>query len=81
MPHLAGELFKSMAGVDMAHVPTAAMATAALGRPRRHHVRRRRRRQHSGGQVRALAITTAERPRAPTVPPVADTLPGYAIPF
>src|SRR4029078_8733175 len=35
-----------------------------------------------GGKVRALAITTAERsPVLPTVPPVADTLPGYAIPF
>ena len=34
------------------------------------------------GKVRALAITTAERsPVLPTVPPVADTLPGYAIPF
>jgi tripartite-type tricarboxylate transporter receptor subunit TctC len=32
--------------------------------------------------VRAIAITTAERsPVMPDVPPLADTLPGYAIPF
>jgi tripartite-type tricarboxylate transporter receptor subunit TctC len=35
-----------------------------------------------GGKVRAIAITTVERsPVLPDVPPIADTLPGYAIPF
>ena len=34
------------------------------------------------GKVRALAITTAERsPVLADVPPLADTLPGFAIPF
>ena len=34
------------------------------------------------GKVRGLAITTTERsPVLPDVPPVADLLPGYAIPF
>jgi tripartite-type tricarboxylate transporter receptor subunit TctC len=87
MPHLAGELFKSMAGVDMVHVPyrgnSAIMADLFAGRvaimfdgpPTQLG-------NIQGGKVRALAITTAERsPVLPTVPPVADTLPGYAIPF
>jgi tripartite-type tricarboxylate transporter receptor subunit TctC len=87
MPHLAGELFKSMAGVDIVHVPyrgnSAIMADLFAGRvaimfdgpPTQLG-------NIQGGKVRALAITTAERsPVLPTVPPVADTLPGYAIPF
>jgi tripartite-type tricarboxylate transporter receptor subunit TctC len=87
MPHLAGELFKSMAGVDIVHVPyrgnSAIMADLFAGRvaimfdgppTQLGNIRE--------GKVRALAITTAERsPVLPTVPPVADTLPGYAIPF
>jgi tripartite-type tricarboxylate transporter receptor subunit TctC len=87
MPHLAGELFKSMAGVDIVHVPyrgnSAIMADLFAGRvaimfdgpPTQLG-------NIQGGKVRAFAITTAERsPVLPTVPPVADTLPGYAIPF
>jgi tripartite-type tricarboxylate transporter receptor subunit TctC len=85
--HLAGELFKSMAGVDIVHVPyrgnSAIMADLFAGRvaimfdgppTQLGNIRE--------GKVRALAITTAERsPVLPAVPPVADTLPGYAIPF
>jgi tripartite-type tricarboxylate transporter receptor subunit TctC len=87
MPHLAGELFKSMAGVDVVHVPyrgnSAIMADLFAGRvaimfdgpPTQLG-------NIQGGKVRALAITTAERsPVLPDIPPVADTLPGYAIPF
>jgi len=87
MPHLAGELFKSMAGVDIVHVPyrgnSAIMADLFAGRvafafdgpPTQLG-------NIQSGKVRALAITTAERsPVLPDVPPVADTLPGYAIPF
>ena len=87
MPHLAGELFKSMAGVDIVHVPyrgnSAIMADLFAGRvaimfdgppTQLGNIRE--------GKVRALATTTAERsPVLPAVPPVADTLPGYAIPF
>jgi tripartite-type tricarboxylate transporter receptor subunit TctC len=82
MPHLAGELFKSMAGVDMVHVPyrgnSAIMADLFAGRvaimfdgpPTQLG-------NIQGGKVRALAITTAERsPVLPTVPPVADTRSG-----
>src|SRR5262249_37941576 len=87
MPHLAGELFKSMAGVDIVHVPyrgnsaimpalfPARVAFASDAPPTQLG-------NIQGGKVRALAITTAERsPVLPDVPPVADTLPGYAIPF
>src|SRR5262245_57472613 len=87
MPHLAGELFKSMAGVDVVHIPyrgnSAIMADLFAGRvammfdgpPTQLG-------NIQSGKVRALAITTAERsPVMPDVPPVADTLPGYAIPF
>jgi tripartite-type tricarboxylate transporter receptor subunit TctC len=87
MPHLAGELFKSMAGVDIVHVPyrgnSAIMADLFAGRvalmfdgpPTQLG-------NIQGGKVRAFAITTVERsPVLPAVPPVADTLPGYAIPF
>jgi tripartite-type tricarboxylate transporter receptor subunit TctC len=87
MPHLAGELFKSMAGVDIVHVPyrgnSAIMADLFAGRvafafdgpPTQLG-------NIQSGKVRAIAITTAERSTVlPDVPPVADMLPGYAIPF
>ena len=87
MPHLAGELFKSMAGVDIVHVPyrgnSAIMADLLAGRvtmafdgppTQLGNIRE--------GKVRAIAITTAERsPVLPDVAPMAETLPGYAIPF
>ncbi len=87
MPHLAGELFKSMAGVDIVHVPyrgnSAIMADLYAGRvamafdgppTQLGNIR--------GGKVRAIAITSAERsPVLPDVAPIGDTLPGYAIPF
>jgi tripartite-type tricarboxylate transporter receptor subunit TctC len=80
-PHVAGELFKMMAGVDMLHVPYR-------GNPRPDLL---------GGQVqvmfdtvpasiefirsgklRPLAVTTATRLDAlPNVPTVAEFLPGY----
>ena len=87
MPHLAGELFKSMAGVDVVHVPyrgnSAIMGDLLAGRvammfdgpPTQLG-------NIQSGKVRGLAITTTERsPVLPDVPPVADLLPGYAIPF
>jgi tripartite-type tricarboxylate transporter receptor subunit TctC len=87
MPHLAGELFKSMTGVDVVHVPyrgnSAIMADLLAGRvammfdgpPTQLG-------NIQSGKVRALAITTVERsPVLPDVPPIADTFPGYAIPF
>jgi tripartite-type tricarboxylate transporter receptor subunit TctC len=81
--HLAGELFKSMAGVDLVHVPyrgSAPAATDLVGGQVQvwfgdlptaiAHIRSR--------AIRALAVTTAMRiDLLPQLPPIADTLPGY----
>ena len=82
-PHLAGEMFKAMTGIEMAHVPyrgePPALADMIAGRVEVMfsavaasiaHLR--------SGALRALAVTTAERIAVlPDVPPVADTVPGY----
>jgi len=87
MPHLAGELFKSMAGVDIVHVPyrgnSAIMSDLFAGRVEMMFDGPPTQLGNiQSGKVRALAITSAERsPVLPTVPPVADTLPGYMIPY
>ena len=81
--HLSGELFKSMTGCDMLHVPFkgAAPALVELMSGQVHvifdnlpssapHLK--------GGRIRALAVTSAERePSLPGVPTVAETVPGY----
>ena len=81
--HMAGELFKMMAGVDMIHVPyrgSAPALTDLLGGQVQvmfdvmassiAHVR--------AGKLRALAVTTAMRSEAlPDVPTVSDFVPGY----
>ncbi len=87
MPHLAGELFKTMAGVDVVHVPyrgnSAIMSDLFAGRvsiafdgpPTQLG-------NIQGGKVRAIAMTTADRsPVLPDVPTVGETVPGYAIPY
>ena len=83
-PHMATELLKSMAGIDLQHVPyrgtapaltdviggqiAAMFANALTARP-----------QIDSGRVRALAVSGPKRIEAlPGIPPVADTLPGYA---
>jgi tripartite-type tricarboxylate transporter receptor subunit TctC len=83
--HLAAELFKKMAGVDMTQIPYKGSAAAfpdlmagrtpimfdnvALMVP---HVR--------AGALRALGITSTKRsPLLPDVPTVAESLPGYEI--
>jgi tripartite-type tricarboxylate transporter receptor subunit TctC len=82
-PHMAMELLKSMAGIDVQHVPykgtapaltdvmggqiAAMFANALTARP-----------QIDSGRVRALAVSGPKRIEAlPGVPPVADTVPGY----
>ena len=81
--HVAGELLKLMAGVDMVHVPYrggAPMLIDLLGGQVQvtfdpmpsaiEYVR--------SGKLRALAVTTASRSEAlPDLPTVADVLPGY----
>jgi tripartite-type tricarboxylate transporter receptor subunit TctC len=83
IPHLAGEMFKMMAGVDMAIVPyrgTSPMLTDLLGGQLQvaiaempasmPHIRT--------GSLRALAVTTAERlPALPGVPTVGEFVPGF----
>jgi tripartite-type tricarboxylate transporter receptor subunit TctC len=81
--HIAGELFKMMAGVAMTHVPYrggAPAITDLLGGQVQvffaaipssiEYVR--------AGKLRALAVTTATRSEAlPDIPTVADFAPGY----
>jgi len=85
--HLLGEMFKTMAGVDMLHVPykgVAAILTDMLGGrvqvafasvpSVRGHVR--------DAKLRALGISTLKRSSvAPDVPPVGDTVAGYDADF
>jgi tripartite-type tricarboxylate transporter receptor subunit TctC len=82
-PHVAGELFKMMAGVDMVHVPYrggGAVLTDLLGGQVQaffggppltlEHIK--------AGKLRPLAVTTATRwAGLPDVPTVGDFLPGY----
>ena len=85
-PHIAGEMFKAAAGVDLVHVPYKGLATAVAdlltGRieimfnqvaPFLPHVR--------AGKLRALAV--AGRDRVPPLPDVPTTteagLPGYEV--
>ncbi len=81
--HLSGELFKSLAGIDMKHVPYkgAGPATTDLIGGQVDvffdnmpsiigHIR--------NGSVRALAVTSAQRaPGLPDAPTVAEAVPGY----
>jgi tripartite-type tricarboxylate transporter receptor subunit TctC len=84
--HLAGELFKTMAGVDMAHIPykgaAAAMQDLIGGRVDLMFDNfASSLAQVKGGRVRALAVTTAKRTAlAPELPTIAEAgLPGFDI--
>ena len=82
--HLAGELFRLLAGIDVVHVPykgvPAALGDTIAGRMHftvgspvstLHHVK--------DGRLRLLAVTTPKRaPALPDVPTVAESgVPGY----
>jgi tripartite-type tricarboxylate transporter receptor subunit TctC len=83
--HLAGELLKMEAGIDLLHVPFKGGAQAypelmagridlqldpTFGIYR--HVK--------GGKMKAIAVTSARRdPAAPEVPTVGETLPGFNV--
>jgi len=81
--HVAGELFKSMSGIDWLHVPYRGPSQAQTGvvagqvqvyfgpvSAAMPFVRQ--------GQLRALAVTTGQRSEAlPDVPTVGESVPGY----
>jgi tripartite-type tricarboxylate transporter receptor subunit TctC len=81
-PHIVGELFKMMAGVNMVHVPyrgsTPALADLLGGQVHLlfdplassiEHIR--------AGRLRPLAVTTARLDLLPQTPTVGDFLPGF----
>ena len=80
--HIAGEMFKRMAGIEMTHVPYrgAPAATDLIGGQVQvafdpmsssiAHIK--------AGKLRALAVTTSNRSDAlPDIPTVGDFLPGF----
>jgi tripartite-type tricarboxylate transporter receptor subunit TctC len=86
LPHLSGELFKVMAGIEMRHIPykgSAAVTTAVLAGEvpimfsnlisTMPHVQ--------AGKFRALGVTGMKRiPAAPTIPTIAEAgLPGFEV--
>jgi tripartite-type tricarboxylate transporter receptor subunit TctC len=82
LPHVAGEMFKTMAGVDLFHVPyrgaqvfpglLTGEAQVYFG-PLLSSIEYIR-----AGNFRALAVTTVARsPILPDVPALGETLPGY----
>lgn len=84
--HLAGELFNSLAGVRMVHVPykgaPAAMQDLIAGRvDLMFDNLASSLTQVKAGRIRALAVTTAKRtPLAPDLPTLAESgLPGFDI--
>jgi len=84
-PHLGGELFKSLAGVDIVHVPykgtAPAMTDLIAGRVQLAfssiptvlaHVQ--------AGRLKMLGTGGSKRsPALPDIPPVADTVPGFEL--
>ncbi len=81
-PHMSGELFKMMAGLDIVHVPYRGggpALTDLLGGqvqllfsnlPADQHIK--------AGKLRALAVTTATRAATlPELPAVSESVPGY----
>jgi tripartite-type tricarboxylate transporter receptor subunit TctC len=82
-PHVAGELFKMAAGIDMVHVPYRGggpVMTDLLGGQVQvlFGTTSLTIEQIRAGRLRALAVTTAARWEGlPDVPTVGDFLPGY----
>jgi len=84
-PHLAGELFKRMSGIEMTHVPyrgdAPALTDTMAGRVDLQIGGPAMLEQVRGGQVRGLAVTTGKRsPAAPELPAVAEAgVPGFDV--
>jgi len=81
--HIAGELFKMMAGVDMVHVPYRgggpALTDLIAGQVQIMFVTIVSPIEYiRAGRLRAIAVTTATRSEAlPDIPTVGEFLPGY----
>ncbi len=84
-PHMSGELFKAMTGINMVHVPYRgggpALCDLLPGRVQVmfdnlpssiEHIR--------AGRLRALGVTAGKRSEAlPDVPTIGETVPGYVV--
>lgn len=84
-PHLAAEMLRSQAGIEMLHVPYKSIAPALteLVAGQIHlviSVVSTVLPLTKSGKLRALAVTSAKRtPLAPELPTLAETLPGYQL--
>jgi tripartite-type tricarboxylate transporter receptor subunit TctC len=81
--HLSAELFKSLAGIEMTHIPykgAAPSVTAVLAGESQVMIGNLPpwSAQIKAGKVKALAVTTAKRHHSlPDVPALAEVLPGF----
>jgi tripartite-type tricarboxylate transporter receptor subunit TctC len=85
-PHLAGELFKAMAGVDIVHVPyreaNAGLNAVVAGTAQMmFSIASTAQSQIAGGTVRGIGVTSPKSsPLAPGLPSIAESgLPGFAV--
>ncbi len=84
-PHMAGELFKMMAGVSMVHVPYRGAAPAMIdliaGQVQLYFCTIAASIEYiRTDKLRALAVTTAARSEVlPDIPTVGDFVPGYEV--
>jgi tripartite-type tricarboxylate transporter receptor subunit TctC len=82
-PHLAGELFRMMAGVDIQHVPyrgaAPAMTDLLAGQVQLYFATTPVSIEHiRSGRLRGLAVTTAQRLNMlPDLPTMGDFVPGF----
>jgi len=83
--HLAGELFKRMAGIDVTHIPYRGAGPALNdlipGRVDAIFANFPSTLPYvQNGQLRGLAVTTAKRqPEVPDLPAIAEFVPGYDV--
>jgi tripartite-type tricarboxylate transporter receptor subunit TctC len=82
--HMAGEMFKATAGIDIVHVPykgnAAALADLVAGRVQMMFSNLLTATPHvKAGRLRAIAISSAKRsPQAPDLPTISESgVPGY----